>query len=335
MPRPTKRLPTRQRPWAPDAVLDKPKSLENPKFFDQSVLSPLRYPGAKRQLTPIIEGIIRANVPPPRLLVEPFCGGATTALRLVGSGAVEHVILADADPLVSSFWYTAAFETTWLINRMQEEEVSVARWDWWRAAEPTSRREQALKCLFLNRTTFSGILHGRAGPIGGRAQTSAYKIDCRFGKEGLARRIRAIGELADTGRILDVWPSDWATTLQRVKRTFGDLDAGEITVYLDPPYVEKAPYLYEWSFEDQAHEALAEALRDCSDFRWLLSYDDNPVARNLYPDGGGRTSLLVPHRYTAAGSNSRTVRDELLVTNYPDIPDSDRYRSVTSPVPSV
>lgn len=321
----------RRTPWQPDAVLDKPKKLSDTKFFDQSVLSPLRYPGAKRQLTPVIESIIRANVPPPRLLVEPFCGGATTALRLAGSGAVEHVILADVDPLVSSFWYVAAFDTTWLINRMMEEDVTVARWDWWRAAEPTSRRDRALKCLFLNRTTFSGILHGRAGPIGGRTQSSPYKIDCRFGKDGLKRRLRAIGNLADTGRILDVWASDWPSTLERLKREYQPLlDPTEIAVYLDPPYVDKAPYLYEWSFEDQGHRDLAETLRGCDDFRWLLSYDDNPLARDLYSGDGGRTSLLVPHRYsTAISSNKRAIRDELLVTNYPDIPDSDRYRPVT------
>ncbi len=326
MTRVDKRRSVATRPWPPDAVLDKPEDLDDPKFFDQSVLSPLRYPGAKRQLTRVIESIIRANVPPPRLLVEPFCGGATTSLRLVGGGAVEHVVLADADPLVASFWHVAAFETTWLVNRMREERVTVARWDWWRAFNPTTRKDKALKCLFLNRTTFSGILHGRAGPIGGRSQTSAYKIDCRFGKDGLERRIRAIGHLADTGRILDVWHGDWQQTLRRVRRDFDGLDPSEIVMYLDPPYVDKAPYLYEWSFEDQAHQALADALRACKDFRWLLSYDDNPVARRLYPTGSGRTSLLVPHRYTAAGSNKRTTRDELLVTNYPEIPDSDQYK---------
>jgi hypothetical protein len=46
-------------------------------------------------------------------------------------------------------------------------------------------RDIAVKCLFLNRTTFSGILHGRAGPMGGRKQQSDYKIDCRFNKDGL------------------------------------------------------------------------------------------------------------------------------------------------------
>lgn len=312
----------RRTPWAPANVLDKPGALADRRFFDQSVVSPLRYPGAKRQLTPVIEELIHANVPPPRLFVEPFCGGATTALHLAGREVVDHVILADADPLLAAFWHVAAFDTSWLISAMHAEQVTLDRWDWWRLAAPRNRRDRAMKCLFLNRTTFSGILHGRAGPIGGRAQRSPYKIDCRFGKQGLERRLQAIGDLAATGRILDVWHSDWRDTFVRLKRGYGRLSTDEIAVYLDPPYVEKAPYLYQWSFESDEHQALARTLADETRFRWLLSYDDNSTIRALYADTPGTSRLTIPYRYTAASSEKRSVRSELLVTNYPDLPPS-------------
>ncbi|MEU4411390.1 DNA adenine methylase [Streptosporangium sp. NPDC023963] len=298
----------------------------DPDFFKQSIVSPLRYPGAKRQLVPVIEGIIKANVPPPRLLVEPFCGGATTSLRLAGTDHVDHVVLADADPLLAAFWHTAAFDSKWLINAMWNEPVTVERWDWWRLAEPKGRRETALKCLFLNRTTFSGILHGRAGPLGGRSQKSEYKIDCRFGKKGLERRISAVADLATSGRILDVWNLDWRSTVERAKKRFDMLTPDEMLIYLDPPYVEKAPFLYEWSFESTEHKNLAQAINGTSEFQWLLSYDDNDLARSLYTDYIGQSRLLVNNRYTAAGSERRKTREELLVTNYPTIPTSDRYR---------
>ncbi|MEV6867052.1 DNA adenine methylase [Streptosporangium subroseum] len=307
-------------------MLDKPLPLHNPDFFKKSVVSPLRYPGAKRQLVPVIESLIQANVPPPRLFIEPFCGGATTSLRLAGTGHVDHVILADADPLLAAFWYTAAFDSKWLISAMWDEPVTVERWDWWRLAQPNGRRETALKCLFLNRTTFSGILHGRAGPIGGRAQESQYKIDCRFGKKGLEQRLSAIADLATSGRILDVWNLDWRATIERAKNRFGVLTSDEILLYMDPPYVEKAPFLYEWSFESAEHRDLAQALNGTNKFQWLLSYDDNDLARSLYTEHIGQTRLLVGNRYTAAGSERRKVRDELLVTNYPTVPASDRYR---------
>jgi DNA adenine methylase len=310
----------RHKPWPEEAVLDKPKhQLMDSGLFSHSVVSPLRYPGAKRQLFHALQTIINANVPPPRLLVEPFCGGATSGLRLAGTGVVEHVILADADPLLAAFWHVAAFDTSWLVRAMKEEQVTIARWDWWRFACPTNRRDRALKCLFLNRTTFSGILHGRAGPIGGRAQASAYKIDCRYGVAGLERRIRAVGDLADTGRLLDVWNCDWRESLRRAAR-FGGLARDEVVVYLDPPYAEKAPKLYEWSFDSSEHAALAMALQDSDGFRWLLSYDDNPVIHPLYADRSDFTLRTVDYRYTAAGSTTRTSKSELLVSNYPDVP---------------
>jgi DNA adenine methylase len=314
------RKTARRTPWPAEAVLDKPRhDLDDAALFAQSVVSPLRYPGAKRQLFHALRTILNASVPPPQLLVEPFCGGATSALRLAGTGTVDHIILADTDPLVSAFWYVAAFDTTWLVNSMKEEEVTLRRWDWWRMANPTNRRERALKCLFLNRTTFSGILHGRAGPIGGRSQSSRYKIDCRYGVEGLERRIRAVGDLADSGRLLDVWHCDWRDSLARAAR-FSGLTPDEIVVYLDPPYVEKAPKLYEWSFESNEHQALSEALAAIDGFRWILSYDDSPVIRALYSDQAGYALRDVDYRYTAAGSVTRQSKRELLVTNYSDVP---------------
>ncbi|SKO14020.1 Site-specific DNA methylase [Mycobacteroides abscessus subsp. bolletii] len=282
-------------------------------------MSPLRYPGAKRQLFDALRTVIDSNVPPPRLLVEPFCGGATSALRLAGTGVVDHIILADADPLVAAFWYVAAFDTTWLVNSMKEEQVTLERWDWWRFANPSSRRDRALKCLFLNRTTFSGILHGRAGPLGGRAQTSPNKINCRYGINRLERRIRAVGDLANSGHLLDVWHCDWRTSLRR-SPGFGGLTPNEIVVYLDPPYVKKAPKLYEWSFDSNEHRALADVLTGSSEFRWLLSYDDVPSIRSLYSEHSHCTLRFVDYRYTAAGSTKRRSDIELLVTNYPDVP---------------
>jgi len=316
--------------------------VEIPHFFaGVGAISPLRYPGSKRQLVPVIESLVKANVPPPKLFVEPFAGGATASLRLVASGAVERVLLADLDPLVASFWKTAAFDTEWLIKAMYGEEVTVDRWMWWREAdipqaEPARRRHLALKCLFLNRTTFSGILHARAGPIGGKSQTSAHKIDCRYNRATMEKRIKAIGDLAATGRILDVWCLDYETTLKRVREQFGHLDTTEIVLYLDPPYVDKAIKLYGSSFDEAEHNRLMTTLSLCQ-YRWLLSYDDSPDIRGRYevlgatgnrPEPMRPTRLLVEHFYTAAGRAERARRDELVVTNFPTVPDDPRYRRI-------
>lgn len=326
--------------WAPTSIGAHPRKLRDPgPLADESAaalryLSPLRYPGAKSGLIGIIGDLLTGatvKLGMPEMFVEPFAGGASTALRLAGTGAVRRVLLADVDPLVATFWKVAAADTDWLIDRMMDEPVTLERWDhWrdWRASDPDDR-ELAVKCLFLNRTTFSGILHGRAGPIGGRRQESAYKINCRFNKEGLATRLRFVGDLYAANRIVDVWRMDWLTTLDRVAEWYPQLIPNRVIAYLDPPYWSKSEKLYRRSFdpaggyaqgkrpletisplerhdwlEGLAHYRLADYLRHHAQVRWILSYDDHPdltadealyAAKRMRPSGDDTDRLGARH----------------------------------------
>jgi site-specific DNA-adenine methylase len=289
-------------------------------------LSPFRYPGAKSGLVGVI-GYLVANATEKlgkaELFVEPFAGGASTALRLAAAGIVQRVLLADADPLVARFWQVAAADTDWLIDRMMDEPVTLERWDYWRNFQPSDLRDRdtAFKCLFLNRTTFSGILHGRAGPIGGRKQESQYKIDCRFNKEAIAARLRFVGDLYASNRLVDVWCKDWKDTLGDVAEWYPQLIPNQVIAYLDPPYWSKSPKLYRKSFDPAggyselnsvrpvsplethdwldglAHYKLAGYLRHEAQVRWILSYDDHP---DLTQDQG----LYAAHRMSPSGNGA-------------------------------
>lgn len=346
--------------------------------------SPLRYPGAKGAFTSVISELIAAAVrakamPPVKLLVEPFAGGASTSLRLLGAGLVERAVLADADPLVASFWQIAASEPEELIARMREEhetfvsrggQVALERWDYWRNWEAvpgmsanTSRFEMAIRCLFLNRTTFSGILHGRAGPIGGRAQTSAYKIGCRFNPDSLASRIQYVGNLYAAGRLADVWCSDWRETVDRTASVYKTVGPKSTLLYLDPPYMEKSSTLYNISFDSPKdsnpiwkgllpHLRLAEYLMSASPFRWILSYDDHPQlldsflfygrarmnpgpeARKMGAKALYVTKSSVRLHYSAASNGRRSGTDELLITTLPKaaVVANDRMRPLSAEV---
>ena len=336
--------------------------------------SPLRYPGAKSSLAPVIARVITTakrsrEVPEINLLVEPFAGGASASLRMIGDGTVDRILLADADPLVTAFWQTAADDTERLIDRMHDEweryvrrggRTAVDRWDYWRewapdtGMAPSSRRlAAATKCLFLNRTTFSGILHGKAGPIGGRAQASDYPIGCRWNPGALEERLRYVGHLYATGRLVDVWRKDWRQTLDDVPEHYPQLLPSRVVAYLDPPYVEKSSVLYRTSFDarggyggdglgaarpadDSLHLSLAEYLRTKAQFRWLLSYDNQPMLTQstwLYaqdrmtPSESDRLLLgvkrwriskrVITTRYTAAGKVGKRAAEELLITTLP------------------
>ena len=352
-----------ERPWRPEA-----EQISH-DVATARYQSPLRYAGAKSSLTPVLARLINeakksSAIHEVKLLVEPFAGGASTSLRLVGTGVVERILLADADPLVACFWQSAADDSARLLERICGEWTryvahggprAVARWDYWRSWKPPRhmaareiRLTSAVRCLFLNRTTFSGILHGRAGPLGGRKQSSPYTIGCRWNQKELEARIGYVGALYGAGRLVDVWCKDWRQTLDDVPEIYPQLVPSNVVAYLDPPYVDKSSLLYRTSFgpslgvgqgeQDLAklHLDLAHYLTRKAQFRWILSYDAHPALTKraeLYaqsrmspaPTDAATLAVrrwiiskrLVTTRYTASGKAGKRSADELLLTTLP------------------
>lgn len=87
-------------PIIPTHILDNARQLvSSPSALDHVLTtgryqSPLRYPGAKSSLAPVIARILDAAkgsraVPEINLLVEPFAGGASPAVRSVTTASIE------------------------------------------------------------------------------------------------------------------------------------------------------------------------------------------------------------------------------------------------------
>ncbi len=222
------------------------------------ILSPLRYPGAKRRLSSYVAEALRINNLRPKLFVEPFAGGASVALQLAECDLVDKIALAELDPLVAAFWKTVFDDTEWLLEALAELEVSVENWDYFRENNFRSNRDRALACIFLNRTSFSGILAPSAGPIGGRRQQSKYKIDCRFAYGTVKRRINQAAKLRD--RVLFVDRATWSETIEKVQRL--DYQSKELFFYFDPPFYEAGPRLYTHYFTSEQHTELYKGLSE-------------------------------------------------------------------------
>jgi DNA adenine methylase len=287
-----------------------------------SILSPLRYPGSKRRLASYIKQALKLNDLHPSLFVEPFAGGASVALQLLSDDAVECVLLADIDPFIADFWDCVFNDSEWLIEQVRNIDVTVEQWRKLKHSTSTNKRDRALACLFLNRTSFSGIMAPQVGPIGGWAQKSDYKIDCRFPRPTIIKRLQQASRLRDK---VEVWNLSWDETVARVQSEFGQKSSSEtIFFYFDPPFFEKADKLYAHYFKQEEHVRFRDAVMTLHE-PWILSYDVAKKAHELY-DKAAQDRLLVEVEVlysTAESAGSKPVR-EIILTNLKRLPDKNR-----------
>ena len=233
--------------------------------------SPLRYPGGKAKISPVMEDIIITNRLRGSVFIEPFCGGAGVGLSMLFSGLIDRLVLNDADFGVASFWETVLKDHGFLVDRVKEIQVTIDEWRKQKQILKTSsdRREMAFATLFLNRCNRSGILNG--GCIGGIRQQK-YKIDARFNREIIISKIKKVNSLRDK---IEIHNMDVFEFLNKIN------NFGKVLVYLDPPYWEQGKTLYREYFVREQHEKLASAISDLN-VPFVLSYDNVDSIKEMY-----------------------------------------------------
>lgn len=242
---------------------------------NHDIASPLRYPGGKSVLSAFIAAAVAYAGCSGGTYVEPYSGGAGVGLRLLFEGAVSSIVINDYDPAVFAFWDSAVNHNDEFRRLLDSADLSMGEWERQREAfkDPGSQLELGFAFFYLNRTCRSGVVNG--GVIGGKSQSGKYKLDARFNKAALGRKLEAIGEV---GEKITVCCADGASVIEQragADRTF---------LYVDPPYVEKGGSLYMNYFKPSDHEALSEVLLANRQANWLLTYDDTPLIRTLYGD---------------------------------------------------
>jgi len=210
--------------------------------------------------------------------VEPYAGGAGAAIYLLLDGYVNHIVINDLDPLVHSFWWAVLNNTDTLLRLIKNTTVTIENWRRQKAVHSApdqhSTTEVGFATFFLNRTNRSGILTG--GVIGGQEQNGSYKIDARYNKIELSRRIERI---AMRQRHISLYQLD---ALELVDRLTNDLPH-KVLFYFDPPYYNKGSLLYTNYYREQDHVRIAEKVTDLK-LPWVITYDDCEPIRDLYQD---------------------------------------------------
>lgn len=288
--------------------------------------SPLRYPGGKARFTNFIWEAIVSSGETAQVLVEPCCGGAGASIALLESGRMRSIALNDLDPLVASFWMVVfgksrhtRHDINWLIGQVESIKPTVPEWRRQKALKPRSLREAAWKCLYLNRTSFNGILH-QAGPIGGWEQKNRT-LDVRFNREKLIKRLNELYALRDQVDAVDC--VDWRQFTSRYRLSKAAY------IYLDPPYYHRAEQLYGHYFDDKTHTAMRDYLLNLPT-PWMLSYDDAPEVRSLYRGLSGIDGRVLDQTYSAHPMGGASfVGRELFFSNRV-LPHKPRDRNVVS-----
>jgi DNA adenine methylase len=239
--------------------------------------SPLRYPGGKSCLYDLAGRILRLNRLERGHYAEPYAGGSGLALSLLFGGHVSQILLNVIDRTVWAFWHSVLNETEALVEKITTARVDMEQWQEQRQIYLNQADYDDLtlgfSTFFLNRTNRSGIIKG-AGVIGGLQQTGNYKIDCRFNKPDLAKRIRRIAKYRSR---IHLYKLD-------ALRFIEDMDQqlpSRCFFCIDPPYYNKGSSLYTSFYNPADHLAVSQAVIGL-ERPWVLTYDNTPEISHLY-----------------------------------------------------
>ena len=238
--------------------------------------SPLRYPGGKSKLYPFVASVIKKAGDERRIYVEPFAGGAGIALSLLFNNNVDEIVINDYDKAIYSMWRAILTQTTHFLKLLETTELTVEEWHRQKRIYENQNRKYSLELgfatFFLNRVNRSGIL--KAGPIGGFRQDGNYKINVRFNKDNLSKRIRKIAQYKNK---IHVYNHDVRSFIASYLPKYSD----RAFIYFDPPYFKKGKQLYKNFFTGTDHKEIHDLIVQLH-CPWIVTYDNVDEIKAIY-----------------------------------------------------
>ena len=238
--------------------------------------SPLRYPGGKSRALKQILPLIPPNISEFR---EPFVGGGSVffAIRSIFQNHIKSYWINDLNYDLYCFWKQTRDNVAELVEALVDikanynngrvlfEKLTESKDLLSENRNLLSEFERAVRFFVLNRITFSGIVDS-----GGYSQAAYQK---RFTDSSIARVSMISPYLSGVKITCD----DYTDALFH--------DGEDVFIFLDPPYwkaTESKLYgtrgTLHTSFD---HAKFAENMKNCR-HKWLITYDDSPVIRELF-----------------------------------------------------
>lgn len=277
--------------------------------------TPLRYPGGKQKISPFIIEILEKNNLLGCNYVEPYAGGAGVAIDLLLGGYVSKIYLNDSCPCVYSFWHSILNEPEEFCRRISRASLNIEEWkkqrDIIRNPYKVDRIDLGYAMFYLNRCNRSGILTG--GVIGGLKQTGKWKIDARFPRVELIRRIEAIVNQRKSIKLKN-WDAE-----KYIINYLPRLDSNTF-IYCDPPYFNKADKLYLNHYTPEDHKRIAMIISNIISHPWIVSYDNNEIITCLYKNYNKFVYQLQYNAFKAyKGSEIFIFSNKLLIPDHSSI----------------
>ncbi len=227
--------------------------------------SPLRYPGGKTWMIPHIREWLRKIDPNPRLIVEPFCGGAIVSLTAVMEMLAERCIMIELDRNVAAVWHTALRQTSELCDMIRRFNPTI---DTVRALTDTTADtvlDQAFRTLVYNRTRRGGIL--APGASFTRTAENGKGIAARWYPDTLIRRLEAISAHAAKINFLEGDGLKYLATAM----------PSDAVLFIDPPYTAggKRAGRRLYNHHQLDHQKLFKLVAD-SEAEFIMTYDAAP-----------------------------------------------------------
>lgn len=263
------------------------------------VKSPLRYPGGKskalKQITPL--------VPFFREYREPFVGGGSLFYYFKQEFPYRQYWLNDLYPGLYAFWISSRDnnnELTTIVNEWKESFTNGKElYDFLKKnVDEFDLLHKAAAFFIFNRITFSGTTES-----GGYSE-QAYHL--RFTDSSIERVRLTENILLNT----TITNCDYEELLIQP----GD----DVFIFLDPPYhsaTKSSLYGKNGNLHKGFdHERFANLMRNCN-HRWLITYDDSPYIRDLFPFAN-IFSWDLKYGMRNVKKNGNNIGQELFISNY-------------------
>ena len=246
----------------------------------------IRYPGSKAKLwSPIV------NAMPDEISLmlwseqceweyrEPFFGSGAIGFRVLDVISSRcKVWLNDKDYWLVCLWKAVQDSPKELSELVMNFRPNTDDFFEFKSQDGSKEIDPVLagfRKLALHQMSVSGFGVKSGTCLGGRDQENAeYPIDCRWNPVRLCEHIAArYRQLKRFGKRLRITCKDFSEVILGCPKT--------CFLYIDPPYVEKGGMLYKHGMDDRDHRRLASLLSRVK-CKWVVSYDDHPLVRELY-----------------------------------------------------